>query len=152
METKWFVRDASKVLREAIKNGKFPFKDEDKIKGIVKEIDSDCVFAVLEYPAVDIELNILAENEECGLCDIDSIVDYTKKNPEEGEFWAPHVEYVVCKKISEDDWETYDYPEDLPNVDWLADNWMDLLHADMDTALKKMVSDRKDDLSLSEIV
>ncbi len=82
--------------------------------------------AILEYPWLDVELNISTESDT------------------EGNGYTPQivVSYFVCSKgyleDGSEDWNSEEYIDDLgylTEVDWKADNWAELLEKDMNEKL-----------------
>lgn len=80
---------------------------------------------VMEVGFVDIEVNIFTE-EQIG-------------NTSGGK--APVIGYFVCVK-GEEEWRSDDYTEDLVQVDWNADNWVEQLERDMFKSLDKYVAEK----------
>lgn len=98
----------------------------NRMKNLLENGDPYRGVAVLEVGYVDIEVNITT-SEQCG------------KFPTSK---APIISYFACRKHGDrdDDWESDDYVDEHdPEVDWYAENWMELLEKDMYEALEDYV-------------
>lgn len=119
---------AEKWINE-IRNGKFDtWTDRDKEDGIFEK----CV-AVLEYPWLDIELNLSSDADSEGNDYVNRIVP----------------SYFCCVRgmDTEDDeptWVEGGYLDDIGyyvEVDWNADDWLDQLKADMERVITQAAKD-----------
>lgn len=101
---------------EEIRNGKLEdFMDNgDPVRGA----------ATLEYPMVDIEVNLHSKGQLDG---------------EPGD-QTPSISYFCCRMDEDGEWHSVDYIGGEPNVDWHAENWRHQLMMDMYRVLQEYVS------------
>lgn len=113
-----FNCDIDEELRKELAEGRL--KGGDALAASHHELRG---IAMLELGYLDIELNINSLEEE-----EDDIEEAT-----------PTLDYFICVKHGDDrdDWESYGYADDYigdagqAHVDWAAENWKELLFADM---------------------
>jgi len=102
---------------EEIRNGQLKdFMDNgDPVRGA----------ATLEYPTVDIEVNIHSKGQ------------FPDGQPGDQ---TPALSYFCCRKDADGNWYSDDYLEREPNVDWNAEDWRRQLLLDMYQALQEYVA------------
>lgn len=109
------TKDLDPYLEE-IRNGKLKdFMDNgDPVRGA----------ATLEYPMVDIEVNLHSKGQLDG---------------EPGD-QTPSISYFCCRRDEDGEWYSVDYIGGEPNVDWNSENWRHQLMMDMYRVLQEYVS------------
>ena len=124
------------VVRSVLADGHFPINDKVKWRKFCDAVDYDRVLAVLEFPFVDIELEMWSSDG-----------DWFDVKPDADNVYLG---YVVCTqgrycpngRWGEYDWMTDGIPKHEPNVDFSASDWDKQLEQDMLNALDKYVKER----------
>lgn len=120
------TKDVVSVLAE----GEFPTYDRPRFKKFLDDIRHDRVLAVMEYPTIDIELEIYTANG----CDVECATHIDNSI-------APS--YFVCIKglfHGKEMWESYDFAGDC-YVDFNEPDWEEELKQEMDDVLEHFASE-----------
>lgn len=127
IEYKKFFGNLSETIVSALAKGKFPIDDEEAWE---KFKENDRILAVIEFPCVDIELEMWTAGGYY----------FDEATADDDEI---SLAYVVCKKFGDGayDWDTDDFVQKHITVDFSSPTWEDELEQDMLETLDKYVEE-----------
>lgn len=123
-KTVWFEPLTDNVA-SVLASGRFPTEDKKKWDSYMEDTEHDRVLGIIAFPCADIELEVWTANGG----------EPTEATNEDNEIY---LDYAVCVKGTyngEEWWELDGYAGQC-EVDFTAENWRELLEADMCEALE----------------
>ena len=124
--TKWFDNMTDEVV-SVLAEGKFPTNDKERWDSLRKAIRSDRVIAMIEFPYMDIELEMYAPWS-----------DWHEATDDNNEIL---LDYFVCIKHGDGEWESDDIALTEVSVDFSKADWESALVKEMCEALGKHAKD-----------
>lgn len=118
----------SASVLKALRNGKYPVEDKAEWERFLKDTgNADRVLAVLEYPTIDVELEMWTKTG--------GDVLYASKDD-----CKTKLSYFICIKgkghHGEEEWESDTYAENVCEVDFSSPTWREALEEEMDMTVR----------------